>query len=71
MKTTIKQMDYEKVMALPRPRHKLPRKPHMFWRTLIRILCFFCMMGTGFRYGTEGFEKIGKDDRNGDSHYRA
>ena len=62
MKTTIKKMDYEKVMALPRPKHKLPRKPHMFWRVLIRLLTIVGMMGTRFTYETEGFEKIGKDE---------
>ena len=62
MKTTIKQMDYDKVMALPRPAHKLPRKPGMFWRCLIRFLTIFGMMGTKFRYETEGFEKIGKEE---------
>ena len=54
MKTTIKKMDYEKVMALPRPQHKLPVKPHMFWRTLIEGLTFIGMAGTKFRYETEG-----------------
>ena len=58
MKTTIKKMDYDKVMALPRPEHKLPQKPNLFWRGLIRFLTIFGMMGTKFRYETEGFEKI-------------
>lgn len=62
MKTTIKKMDYDKVMALPRPTHKMPRKPGMFWRCLIRFLTIFGMMGTKFRYETEGFEKIGKEE---------
>ena len=62
MKTSIKKMDYEKVMALPRPRHKLPRKPNLFWRCLIRLLTVFGMMGTRFQYETVGFEKIGKDE---------
>lgn len=62
MKTTIRKMDYEKVMALPRPRHKPPRRISLFWRCLIRFLTVFGMMGTGFRYETEGFEKIGKDE---------
>ena len=46
MKTTVKKMDYEAVMALPRPEHKLPVKTNLFWRTLIRILSFFAMIGT-------------------------
>ena len=62
MKTTVKKMAFDSVMALKRPQHKLPRKPHMFWRVLIRVLTVFGMMGTGFRYETEGFEKIGKDE---------
>ena len=62
MKTTIKQMDYEKVMALPRPKHKRPKKPSLFWRVLIRLLTIIGMMGTKFQYETVGFEKIGKDE---------
>lgn len=62
MKTTIKVMDYDKVMALPRPKHRMPQKPHMFWRGLIRFLTNFGMLGTKFQYETEGFEKIGKDE---------
>lgn len=62
MKTTVKKMDFDAVMALPRPQHKNPRKVNWFWRLLIRFLTIFGMMGTGFRYETEGFEKIGKDE---------
>ena len=62
MKTTVKKMDFDAVMALPRPQHKNPRKVNWFWRLLIRFLTVFGMMGTGFRYETEGFEKIGKDE---------
>lgn len=62
MKTTVKKMNFDKVMALPRPQHKKPVKPHMFWRALIRFLTIFGMMGTKFTYETEGFEKIGKDE---------
>ena len=62
MKTTVKKMDYDAVMALPRPQHKNPRRVNLFWRLLIQVLSFFGMMGTGFKYETEGFEKIGKDE---------
>jgi len=62
MKTTVKKKDYEAVMALPRPVRKNPRKVRLFWRLLIRFLTIFGMLGTGFRYETEGFEKIGKDE---------
>ena len=31
MKTTVKTMDYEKVMALPKPKRKAPRRINLFW----------------------------------------
>ena len=62
MKTTVKKMDFDKVMALPRPQRKNPRKVNWFWRLLIRFLTIFGLMGTGFQYETEGFEKLGKDE---------
>ena len=62
MKTTVKKLSFEKVMSLPRPQHKNPRKINIFWRMLIRFLTIFGMMGTGFKYETEGFEKISRDE---------
>lgn len=62
MKTTIKSLPYEKVIALPRPKYQKPRRPNLFWRTLIRVLCFFGLMGSGFSYTAEGMEKIGKKE---------
>lgn len=61
MKTTIKNLDYEAVMALPRPGHKTPKKPNLFWRTLIKFLSHVTLWGTGFTYETEGLEDIPKD----------
>ena len=61
MKTTIRKMDYDKVMALPRPQHMAPRKPNLFWRLLMQVLSVFGLMGTGFRYEVEGLDKIPKD----------
>lgn len=62
MKTTIKNLPYEQVMALKRPGHKKPLKPHMFWRVLIRVLSFFGMLGSGFRYEWLDKDKLGKDE---------
>jgi len=62
MKNTFKIMDYDKVMALPRPTHKQPRKPGMFWRTLIRILSVFSLSGTKFTYTKERMELVGKKE---------
>ncbi len=62
MKNTFKKMDFDAVMARPRPKHKKPKKPNMFWRTLIRLLCIYSLAGTGFRYEKEGMEKLGKKE---------
>ena len=62
MKTTVKKMDFDKVMALPRYAHKPPRKPALFWRVLIRLLTIVGMMGTKFQYTEERMDLIGKDE---------
>ena len=62
MKTTVKTMDFDKVMALPRYAHKAPVKPNLFWRTLIRLLTVFGLMGTKFQYESERMELLGKDE---------
>ena len=61
MKTIVKHLDYESVMSLPRAQRKKPIKPNWFWRILIRILCVFGLMGSGFTYKTEGMEKLDKN----------
>ena len=62
MKTTVKKMDYDKVMQLPRYAHKAPRKPNIFWRVLIRLLTIVGMAGTKFTYETERMELLGKEE---------
>ena len=62
MKTTVKKMDFDKVMALKRYPHKAPRKPGIFWRLLIRLLTVFGMIGTNFTYESERMELLGKDE---------
>ena len=48
MKTTVKELDYAQVAAIPLPPHRLPKKPGLFWRALIRLLSIFGLAGTGF-----------------------
>ena len=62
MKTTVRTMDYDKVMALPGYPHKHPKKPNLFWRSLVRGLCTFGLMGTNFQFETERMELVGKDE---------
>lgn len=62
MKTTVKTMDYDAVMALLRPEHRLPKKPNYAFRTLMRTLSEFGLMGSQFTYTKVGMEKIGKEE---------
>ena len=62
MKTTVRELDYEKVMALPQYPHLHPVKPGIFWRTLIRGLSALGLAGTRFRYTSEGMEKVGRNE---------
>jgi len=61
LKIQTKQMDFDKAMALPRYKHKNPKKINFFFRTLIRLLSVFGMAGTGFTYETEGLEDLKKE----------
>lgn len=41
MNIKILNKTWEEVMALPRPKHKKPIRPNIFWRTLVRVLSQF------------------------------
>ena len=62
MKTTVKTKDFDAVMALPRAKRLLPLRPILPLRILIRVLSFFGLLGSRFRYTTEGMEKIEKGE---------
>ena len=62
MKTTTLRKDYDEVVTIPKPKHQMPRKPNLFWRSLIRLLTVFGMAGTKFKFETERMDLIGKDE---------
>ena len=62
MKTSVKELDYDLVAALPPREHILPKKPNLFFRSLIRVLSGFGLLGTRFTYSMEGMDKIGKGE---------
>ena len=62
MKISVKKLDFDKAISLPRPAHKKPIKPNLFWRSLIRLLTVFGMAGTQFKLEKERMELIGKDE---------
>lgn len=59
MKIKTKRLDYEKVLALPRPAHQKPRRPDPFLRRLIRTLGAADLKQTHFSYTTERMEDLG------------
>ena len=61
MKIQTRKKDFDDVMSLPGYPHKKPKKINLFWRSLIRFLTIFGMMGTEFTYEAEGLEKL-KDE---------
>ena len=61
MKTTVKTLDYDAVMALPRYPHREPRKPALFWRSLIRLLTAAGLAGTSFHFTTQRMELLDRE----------
>lgn len=61
MKTTVKEMDYEKVATLPHYPQRDPVRPNRFWRELIRGLTYVGLSGTGFHYTEEGMDALAPD----------
>ena len=51
-------MDYEAVMALPRPAHRKPNKPSFFWQTIVRTVCNLGMGGCKLEYTVEGLDAV-------------
>ena len=62
MKTTVKELPYEKVMALPPRKLQKPVKPVMFWRWLIKTLAKSDLKATHFKCNYIGMEKLGKKE---------
>ena len=62
MKTVTKKSTYEKVMAMPRAKHRKPMRPLFLIQILIRLLSFFDLLPTKFTYEKHGMEKIDKEE---------
>lgn len=59
MKIKVKNMPYERVMALPRPKHKPPKKPNIIFRTLVRLLSIPNLIKVDFTYTETDMQKAG------------
>ena len=61
MKINTRKLSYEKVMALPKGKHRMPLRPSFLLSSVVRVLSIFDLVPTHFTYTTEGMEKIGKE----------
>lgn len=59
MKIKTKKLDYDAVLALPRPVHKRPLKPSRFLAWVVKLASAGDLKDTDFTYETEGLEKVG------------
>ena len=62
VKTTVKSLSYSAAAAIAPYPHKVPKKPNLFWRGLIRGLSVLGLSGTGFHFETERMELLPKEE---------
>ena len=62
MNTKVKKMPLEKVLALKKEKKFKPKKPNLFWRTLIKILSSKDLKSTRFQLEKSGMERLGKKE---------
>ena len=60
MKIKVKQLPYEEVMAIQKPKHLDPLRPNIIFRTLIRILSQSDLSKTGFTYKLHRMDEAGE-----------
>ena len=62
MKIKIREKSYEEVISIPKQKHEKPKKPNIFWRTLIQVLSFFALLPIKFKYKKIGMDKLSKKE---------
>ena len=61
MKIKSRTLSYDEVIHLPREKHQMPKRPSLFFRTLLKVLSQPDLRATDFTLEQEGMEKLGKD----------
>ncbi len=62
MKIKIKAKKYEDVIALSPEKHKKPKRPNVFWRSLLRVIAGVALKKAHFKYEKLGMERLGKKE---------
>ncbi len=51
-------MDYDDIMKMPVPKHRNPKKPNIFWRTLTYLVSIPDLIKTGYKFKKVGMERL-------------
>ncbi len=62
MKIKNRPLSYEEVCALPAAEHRRPKKPSLFFRTLLKTLSASDLKATDFSWESEGMERLGRNE---------
>ena len=62
MKVKNAQKAYEEVLKMKLPEHKKPKKPNMFFRTLMKVASAPDLIATGFKCKKVGMERLAKNE---------
>jgi len=62
MKLKTIRKSYDDVVAMPKPKHRKPIRPNMFFRTLMRVASVPDLAATDFTCEKIGMEKLGKKE---------
>lgn len=61
MKIKTKKMSYEEAMGVEKPKRKRPKKPNIFFRSLINLASQIELKSVNFTYTSDGTEEIGDE----------
>ena len=62
MKLKTISKSYDEIVAMPKPKHRKPIRPNMFFRTLLRVVSVPDLKATDFTCEKIGMEKLGKKE---------
>lgn len=62
MKIKTRDLPYDEVADIPREPHLLPKRPTIFFRTLLKALSRPELRAVDFTYTTKGMERLGSDE---------
>lgn len=62
MKIKVTEKSYNEVLALPKEKREKPKRPNIFFRSLLKAVCFPELKKVRFTYTEKGLERLGKNE---------